>query len=63
MITPVPELYEMTEAPDRDVLDILLLNTLQSAAERHPLVDEFAVSQVTEFTALVSPDEKVSGFS
>ena len=62
-MTPVPELYEMILAPDREVLDILLLKTDQSAANRHPLVEALAASQVTELTALVNPEEKVNGFS
>ena len=37
-MTPVPELYEMTEAPESDVLEILLLNVLKSVEERYPFV-------------------------
>ncbi len=62
-MTPVDELYEMTEAPESDVEEILLLKTPQSAAVRHPLVEMFATSQVIEFTERVSPDEKVRAFS
>ena len=62
-MTPVDELYEMTEAPESEELEILLLKTPQSAAVRHPLVEMFATSQVIEFTARVSPDEKVRAFS
>ncbi len=62
-MTPVPELYEMTEAPESEELEILLLKTPQSAAVRHPLVEPFATSQVIEFTERVRPDEKVRAFS
>ena len=34
VMTPVPELYEMTEAPESDVLEILLLKVLKSVEER-----------------------------
>ncbi len=63
MITPVDELYEMTEAPESDDEEILLLKIFQSAEVTHPLVDAFATSQVIEFTERVRPDEKVRAFS
>jgi hypothetical protein len=36
VITPVLALYEMTEPPRRDVLEILLLNVAKSEEERYP---------------------------
>jgi hypothetical protein len=33
-MTPVPELYEMTEAPESEVEEILLLKVLKSVEER-----------------------------
>ena len=62
-MTPVDELYEMTEAPESDEEEILLLKIFQSAEVTHPLVDAFATSQVIEFTERVRPDEKVRAFS
>lgn len=53
----------MTDAPESDEEEILLLKTDQSAAVRHPLVLAFATSQVMEFTLLVRPDEKERTFS
>ena len=62
-MTPVPELYEMIEAPERDEDEILLLKTDQSEDVRHPKVEEFAVSQSTSLTVLVSPSPNVRGTS
>lgn len=53
----------MTEAPERDVDDILLLKTDQSDAVTQPLVEEFAVSQVIELTERVRPEENERTFS
>jgi hypothetical protein len=36
-MTPVPLLYEMTEAPLSEVEEILLLKVLKSVEERYPL--------------------------
>jgi hypothetical protein len=36
-MTPVPELYEMTLAPESDVEEILLLKVLKSVELRYPL--------------------------
>jgi len=63
VITPVPAVYEMTDAPERDELEILLLKLVQLAEVRQPNVEALAVSQVMLLTALVSPVEKVNGFS
>lgn len=62
-MTPVPELYEITEAPEREVEDILLLNLVQSVVERQPKTEAEAVSQVTVLTERVSPVLKVKGTS
>ena len=62
-MTPVPELYEITEAPESEELETLLLKFWKSVARRHPLVEAEALSQVMLFTERVSPDEKVRMFS
>ena len=53
----------MTDAPESDDEEILLLKIDQSAAIKHPLVEALAASQVTELTDRVRPDEKVRAFS
>ena len=55
MITPVLLLYEITEAPESDDDEILLLNVVQSVDERHPNVDPFAVAQVRAPAVLMRP--------
>ena len=62
-MTPVPELYEMTDAPESEEEEILLLKFVKSEAARHPLVAVDALSQVIAFTERVSPEEKVRMFS
>ena len=44
---PVDELYESGKVAERELLLILLLNVVQSALERQPKVEPFAVLQVT----------------
>ena len=53
----------MTDAPESEELEILLLKFVKSEASRQPFVEAVAVSQVMLFTARVSPDEKVRMFS
>ena len=62
-MTPVPLVYEMTDAPESEVLDTLLLKSDQSDDETHPFVEPFAVSHVIAFTDRVTPLENVSGDS
>ena len=63
VMTPVAELYEMTEAPLREVEETLLLKTVQSAEARHPKTEAVAVSQSMSFTVRVSPSPAVIIFS
>jgi hypothetical protein len=55
VITPVPELYAMTEAPESDEEEILLLKLVQSAVERQPKVAEDALLQVRVPLVVLSP--------
>ena len=63
VMTPLTELYEMTEAPLREVEETLLLKTVQSAEARQPKVVALAVSQSMSFRVLVSPSPAVIIFS
>ena len=63
--TPEPPVSSVRRAKSSadvsiEVEEILLLKIDQSAEVRQPLVVEFATSQVTEFIALVRPEEKES---
>lgn len=40
--TPVDELYEITDAPESEVDETLLLKVFQSVSERKPSVEAFA---------------------
>jgi hypothetical protein len=59
VMTPVELLYEMPAPPERDVEDTLLLKTVQSAEERQPRVEPFAVVHVTFPFAYERAPEKV----
>ena len=54
-MTPVALLYEMTDAPESDVEETLLLKIVQSAPVIHPNVELFAVAQVNTPAELVRP--------
>ena len=56
MITPVLLLYAITDAPERDDDDILLLNVVQSADARHPKTADVAVLHVSNPPAFDSPE-------
>ena len=62
---PVSSVIRLASSRDvsMDVLDTLLLKLVQLAEVRQPNVEALAVSQVMLLTALVSPVEKVNGFS
>lgn len=47
VMTPVPLLYAITLAPEREVEAILLLKLVQSVEERHPKVPAVAVLQMS----------------
>jgi hypothetical protein len=47
VMTPVPLVYEMTEAPESEEEEILLLKLVQSAEVRQPKVPLFAVLQMS----------------
>lgn len=53
----------MTEAPESDEEEILLLKFVQLVEVRQPKTDAEAVSQVTVLTERVNPVLKVSGTS
>ena len=63
MMTPVDELYAITDAPESEDDEILLLKFVKSVARRHPKVDVFAVLQVMVLVVRVRPVLNVSGTS
>jgi hypothetical protein len=55
-MTPVPELYEMTDAPERDEEEILLLKVDQSAVAKQPKTAAVAVLHVSAPATFARPE-------
>jgi hypothetical protein len=55
VITPVPAVYEITDAPESEEEETLVLKLVQSEVERQPKVAEEAVLQVRVPFVVLSP--------